>query len=110
MKPRVFIALPTFSEYNDAPLTLLRKSTFDYLLNMLGRRLTGEEVVKLGANCIGIVAGLEPYDEQVLTRMPALRCISRCGVGTDNICLTSAEKVGIVVRNTPEVVTAPVPN
>jgi D-3-phosphoglycerate dehydrogenase len=40
----------------------------------------------LGRDSEGVIAGVEPYDDYVLDRLPILRCISRCGIGIDNIC------------------------
>jgi len=108
VKPKVLVALSTFAEFGDAPLKLLDTSGLDYSLNPLGRRLTGEEVIEMGKDCEGIVAGVEPYDDYVLDRLPRLRCISRCGVGIDNISLEKARDKGIVIRNTPDVVILPV--
>jgi D-3-phosphoglycerate dehydrogenase len=108
MKPRILVALSTFAEHDRAPLALLQASPFDFTINPLGRRLTREEIIDLGAGCAGVIAGVEPYDERVLTSLPDLRCISRCGVGTDSIALATAVARGIIIRNTPDVVTAPV--
>ena len=59
-----------------------------------------EEVVELGRNCRGLVAGVEEYSAETLARLPNLRCISRSGVGIDNIDLPEARRRGIVVLNT----------
>lgn len=108
MTARILVALSTFAEHDDAPLALLREAGAEHVLNSLGRRLTRDEIVALGADCAGIIAGVEPYDEEVLEKLPRLKCISRCGVGTDNIALEAADRRGIVVRTTPEVVATPV--
>lgn len=49
----------------------------------------------------GIIAGLEPYDAELLSRGVKLRVISRYGVGVDNIDLGLAGARGIAVTNTP---------
>lgn len=108
MSLRIFIALSTFADYDSAPLDLLRRSPFEVVLNPLRRRLTRDEVVELAAGAVGVVAGVEPYDAGVIERLPALRCISRCGAGTDNIALDAAARRGIIVCNTPAVVIEPV--
>lgn len=108
MSETILVALSTFAEYGDAPMKLLDGSGLPYRMNTSGRRLSAEDVVRMGRDCVGIIAGVEPYGRDVLEQLPRLRCISRCGVGTDNICLETARERGIVVRNTPDVVTAPV--
>ncbi len=102
MKRKILVALSSFGEFDDRPLRLLDESGFEYKLNPYGRRLKAEEIIEMGKDCEGIIAGLEVYDNQVLEHLPGLRCISRCGVGTDNISLGKAEQLGIVVTNTPD--------
>ena len=108
MSKKIFVALSTFAEYNASPLKLLEKSGYDFSVNTLGRRLVREEIIALGKDADGIVAGVEPYDDFVLERLPRLKCISRCGVGIDNIDLKKAAERRIVIRNTPDVVIQPV--
>lgn len=51
---------------------------------------------------VGMIAGVEPITAAVLKdAAPHLEVISRCGTGLDNVDLSAAEKLGIVVRNTP---------
>ena len=108
MSSRIFVALSTFAQQCDAPLSLLKDSGYPFKINPLGKRLSRDELIELGGDCEGVIAGLEPYDDYVLENMPKLRCISRCGVGIDNISLPIARKKGIQIRNTPEVVVQPV--
>jgi len=108
MKPKVLVALSTFAEFDDAPIRLLDESGLDYYLNPSGHRLVPEEIIKMGRDCEGIIAGVEPYDNYVLDHLPKLRCLSRCGAGIDNISLEKAREKGIVIRNTPDVVVLPV--
>ena len=48
------------------------------------------------------MASVEPYEADLLARLPKLRCISRCGVGVDAIDLAAAEARGVAIRNTPD--------
>jgi len=105
---KIFVALSTFGQQGDIPLKILSESRLSYFINQLGRRLTQKEIIAMGADCEGVIAGLEPYDDYVLDNMPNLRCISRCGVGVDNISLEKAKERGITIFNTPEVVIQPV--
>lgn len=108
MKPIIFVALSTFSEFDRTPIEILDQSGFEYSLNPTGRRLIQHEIIKFGRNAYGIIAGVEPYDDYVLDNIPNLRCISRCGVGIDNISIEKAKEKNIEIRNTPEVVIQPV--
>jgi D-3-phosphoglycerate dehydrogenase len=108
MKNRILVALSTFGEYGREPVELLEKSGFPVFINPLKKRLSREEILKMGRNCEGVVAGVEIYDRDVLGELPDLRCISRCGVGLDNIDLKVARERGIKIFNTPSVVVQPV--
>jgi len=108
MNHRIFVALSTFAEYGKSPLNLLRESGYTYYINPLGRRLVRDEIIEMGRESEGVIAGVEPYDEYVLDRLPNLRCISRCGIGIDNISLEKAREKGVEIRNTPDVIIQPV--
>lgn len=63
--------------------------------------MTKEELTKAASGCVGVVAGLEPYDVELMKSLsPHLRCISRDGVGMDNVDLAAAKRQKIVVCNT----------
>ena len=62
----------------------------------------------MGRGFDGIIAGVEPYDAGVLEQLPGLKCVSRCGVGVDNVDLEVAARRGITVANTPDAVARPV--
>jgi D-3-phosphoglycerate dehydrogenase len=99
---KVLISTSSFGRSGTEPLDLLASAGFESIVNPYDRRLTADEVVELGHECIGIIAGLEPLDEEVLDQLPELRCISRVGVGLDNVDLEAAAARGVEVRNTPE--------
>jgi len=108
MKDKIFVALSTFSEYGKEPLNMIIKSGIDYYLNPLCRRLIKKEVIEMGHDASGIIAGVEPYDAEVLKQLPYLKCISRAGVGIDNIDLNYAQINNINIQNTPHAVIRPV--
>lgn len=102
MKNKILISPTTFGTCGMQPLELLEKENCEVVLNHYGRKMTPDEVLKLGKNCIGIVAGDEPLNATVLESLPSLRCISRCGIGMDNVDLKRAKELRIVVKNTPD--------
>ena len=108
MTQRILVALQTFGEFSDESKRLLKNAGITVVYNTLGHRLDREEIVRLGQGCVAIIAGVEPYDRDVLDQLPDLRCISRSGVGTDAIDVAYAKAKGIVVLNTPQVVVQPV--
>lgn len=105
MNDLIFVALSTFSAEDSAPLRKLEESGFPVRIHSTGKRISREELIRDGADAAVILAGVEPYDADVLSRLPALRCISRCGVGTDAIDHAAAKERNIAVRNTPGIPT-----
>jgi D-3-phosphoglycerate dehydrogenase len=105
--PRVLIGPTSFGVVDAAPLQRLREAGYEVQQNPFGRRLTEGELVDLLPGVVGLIAGLEPLTGPVLEQSD-LRAISRSGVGMSNVDLDAAQRLGIVVRNTPEVTTSAV--
>ncbi len=74
---------------------------YSFINNPYGRKLTEEETIELGSECLGIIAGVELYNKKIIDNLPSLRCISRVGVGMDSIDLSYAKEKGISILNTP---------
>ncbi len=103
-----YVALQQFCEHDDTPRRLLDDAGFEVRLNTLGRRLTAEDLRRVLPDVDGVLAGVEPYDAALLATLPRLRCISRCGLGTDTIDLDAARRQSITVCTTVEEVVEPV--
>lgn len=99
---KVAITTSSFAKFSDAPLELLRARGVDYILNPHGRALTEDEAIELLQGCVGVAAGTEPLTRRVMEALPALKVISRCGVGMDSVDREAAADRGIAVRNTPD--------
>ena len=106
--PKIFIALSTFAQEGLQPLQALEAGGLPFEINATGKRLTKKQVMGALGDFDGVVAGLEPYDAEVLNALPRLKCISRCGAGVDNVDAAVAKTKGIAVLNTPDVVVQPV--
>lgn len=109
MSPKnVFVALQQFCELEDRPRRLLIEAGFELHENTSGRRLRREELPTMLRDADAVLAGVEPYDDEVLSSLPRLRCISRCGAGTDSIDLGAAHRYKIAVLTTTNEVVEPV--
>ena len=106
--PVVYVALQHFCEADDQPRRLLVDAGFDVRENTLGRRLRRGEMAERLRGAQAVVAGVEPYDGEMLASLPDLRCISRCGTGTDAIDVEAARRLGIAIYTTPDEVVEPV--
>ena len=99
---KILTSCSSFGEISEEPLEALKKAGFQFFNNPYKRKLTENEVITLATGCVGIIAGLEPLTARVIDALPHLKCISRVGVGMDNVDVEYATKKGIVITNTPD--------
>ena len=99
---KILISTSTFAQHSREPLDLLDRAGLAWELNPHGRKLDRTEAKALLAGKIGVIAGTEPLDEDVLAAAPDLRVISRVGTGMDNVDFDAAKARGIQVFNTPD--------
>ena len=108
---QVLITTSTFNLDNFAQLELLNKAQIEVKLNPFATRLTEDQAIELlGANTIGLIAGLEPLTGRVLNSAKSLKVIARVGTGLDSVDLVAAKKLGITVLNTPMLQHKQLPN
>ena len=69
---KVFVATTTFGQFSSKPMKLLEASNVDYCVNNNGRRLNEEEICDALINVDGVIAGTEPYTENVLNHLPQI--------------------------------------
>lgn len=97
-----------------APLVLLSQrlggvTPVEERLAELGAEVRGAalwslpEIRENGAGARVIILGaVEPFDAATLEALPQLEAVVRRGVGTDNVDLDAATRLGIVVANVPD--------
>lgn len=106
---KIFISTSTFNLDNFYDLSAIYKSGIEVKLNPFRTRLTAVQATDLlGKDSIGLIAGLEPLNEDVLRSATALKVVARVGTGLDNVDLTAAKKLGIKIFNTPDAPTSAV--
>lgn len=101
MVKKVLTSPSSMGQCGSEPFDLLRENGYEVINNPYGRKLTEDEVIELAKDCVGIVAGVEPLTPRVMDALSNLKCISRVGVGMDNVDLEYAKQKGITVVNTP---------
>lgn len=98
----ILIGPSSFAESDRTPMERLRAAGFAVVLNPYGRKMTKDELkALLGEGVVGILAGLEPLDREVLAQS-GLKVVSRVGAGLANVDLEAARELGIDVFNTPD--------
>jgi D-3-phosphoglycerate dehydrogenase len=100
-KFRIFIATHPFGETGRKPIELLESRGWELIFNPLGRRLKVNEVQQYIQEVDAVIAGTEPYPEEIL-KNTHLKAISRVGIGLDNIPLNYCYEKNISVTYTPE--------
>jgi len=105
---KCLITTVPFGERNRFPLEILEANKISYLINPYNRKLKEEDLLKLvtEGNFECIIAGTEPITKKIFDAAPALRHISRVGIGLDSVDLISAKEKGIKISYTPD---APAP-
>ena len=97
----IYVTLSTFGESGSEPIRLLKSSGFKFGVNQTGKRPSAQEVLQNCCEAKVLIAGVEEYGAGDLSNFKRLKCISRCGVGTENIDKVAAEKLGVIILNTP---------
>jgi D-3-phosphoglycerate dehydrogenase / 2-oxoglutarate reductase len=99
---KILTSPSSFGQVGDEPVNMLIGKGYEVINNPFGRKLTEAETIELAKDCVGIVAGVESFNSQVIDSLPFLKCISRVGVGMDSVDIAYAEQREIVVINTPD--------
>jgi len=98
---KVLVGPSTFGEIDKAPLEVLVEAGWRIVENPFKRRLTKKELLDLlMENVEGVIAGLEPFEREVMEKSN-LKVISRCGSGMTNVDTVAAKQLGIKVFSTP---------
>ncbi|MBF0473615.1 MAG: phosphoglycerate dehydrogenase [Nitrospirae bacterium] len=98
---KIAITTTSFAKFDSKPIDLLKEKGFEIITNPYKREIKGNEIIEICKGCIGIVAGTEKYEREILNQLTGLKVISRCGVGMDNVDIVTANGLGITVVNTP---------
>lgn len=98
---KITISTSSFGEYNSLPLEMCEKAGFKIIINPYKRKVNPDELIEFTRESVGLIAGTESITKIVLSKLPYLKVISRCGAGIDNVDINAADKLGIEVFNTP---------
>lgn len=90
----------------DAGIKLLAKEGFDISIYKKDRPITRKELIKSVKDCDALISLLtDKIDKEVIDSMSRCRIIANYAVGYNNIDVDYAKQKGIIVTNTPEVLT-----
>ena len=97
---KILITPRSFGKTNPDIFSRLEKAGLEIARNTTGHTLSEEDMSELIADCEGVILGIDPLNEKVLSNAPKLRAVSRYGVGLDNIDLEGCKKRGIKLSRT----------
>ncbi len=102
--PKIVISTSSFNVAASSALTSLATAGYEIVTNPHKRRLTEAEAIDLlrDEEVVGMIASTEPLSRAALEKAGALKVISRCGIGMDNVDVGAAKALGIDVLNTPD--------
>jgi len=87
----VAVCSRTFSQHKQLRQEMEQKFS-NIRFNSEGLKLEGEFLVSFLKDCQGTIIALEKIDENIISKLPKLRIISKYGVGLDNIDQTILER------------------
>lgn len=99
---KVVVGASSFASDSDKAINLLLERGIEVVKNPYGRKMTEEETIAHLQGADGLLAGLEPLNENVFAACPQLKAIARIGIGMDNVDQDAAKRHGIKVSNTPD--------
>lgn len=99
---KIAVGASSFAASSDKAINLLLEKGIEVVKNPYGRKMTAEETIEHLQGADGLLAGLEPLNEEVFTHTPNLKAIARIGIGMDSVDIEAAKKHGIKVSNTPD--------
>jgi len=87
---RILFAIGNFTLEKSEIEKILPKSDYELIYNPIGEDLNFKLHPEIFEDVDYVLAGLEPYSDTFFLKYPRIACISRIGVGTDNIDLDAA--------------------
>ena len=99
---KILVTPTSFKSDSDSPaMKKLRSFSGALVFNPLGKPLSEEELIPLISDCDGCIAGLDFFTAKVIENAPALKVISRYGIGFDRVDMAAAKARNIAVCITP---------
>ena len=99
-KSQVAVTSRSFST-NQFLVKKLKESYPNVSLNLTGKTLKENELVKFLANADKAIVGIEIIDKDILDQLPKLKLISKYGVGLNNLDLDECKKRNIQIKFQP---------
>ena len=103
MNQKVLVTCPHLQKTIDLYKDRLAKKGIEVEVPPLVQQLSEAELLEIIDRFDGVIAGDDPFTAQVLQKGKRLKVIAKWGIGVDAIDLAAAARLGISVKNTPDV-------
>lgn len=96
-QPTILITPRGYANYGAAYAEEFHNQGYPTNINRTGKQLDRETFLAQAKEAAGIIVGVEQLDEELLQQCKQLKAVVKFGVGTDNIDLEAASRLGIKV-------------
>ena len=103
MTYKVLISCPHLQKTIDRYQDKLTAKGIELEVPEMVQQLSEAELIEMIPRFDGVIAGDDPFTEKVLQKAKKLKILAKWGIGVDAIDLEAAKKLGIPVKNTPNV-------
>ncbi|HEY5465905.1 MAG TPA: hydroxyacid dehydrogenase, partial [Clostridia bacterium] len=100
MRGKILVTPRSFGAADPTVFDTLAAAGLEILRNPDGAILTEERMIRLAADCDGLILGVDPLTSAVLDAAPRLRAVAKYGVGLDNVDLEACRLRGVRVSTT----------
>ena len=97
---KILITPRSFGKNDNTPFELLEKHGIEIVKNTTGGIMNEAQLIRAIADCDGVIIGVDPLNETVISAAPKLKAIAKYGVGVDNIALDACKARNIPVSRT----------
>lgn len=98
----VAVASRTFSKHTELRKIMSEKFS-NIRFNDEGIALKGDQLIQFFQDCDGVIVALEKIDKDIISQLPALKVVSKYGVGLDGINQEDLKEFNIKLGHTPGV-------
>jgi D-3-phosphoglycerate dehydrogenase len=99
----VLITCPHLQKTIDYYRSFFAERNIEIVVPDIVQQMSEAELLEIIAQFDGVIAGDDPFTAQVLEQGKRLKIVAKWGIGVDAIDREAAQRLGIAVKNTPDV-------
>lgn len=103
MIKKVLVTCPHLQKTIDRYRDKLAEKGIELEVPPVVQQLSEADLLEIIDRFDGVIAGDDPFTAQVLEKGKRLKIVAKWGIGVDSIDLAAAARLGILVKNTPDV-------